>query len=201
METKNENEGLFNDMRGNSVARRVSLLVKFASSIVVIMVVAWLSSSLREKEDVKEVERSVSSVVDYPKFEKIRDGGKEYALENVEFVFETEQAGIEEVQTTRARLKLVGFSRDGSPIDVGKYRLGTYKGECEQFDGATYMTMSSVDPGALAFAQCVQDGVVRRLAVFQDGKNLVVKTRSMVEEREVSGLTPILVIDITKIVK
>lgn len=197
-ERTNKQEGEIASNAG-FVPRRASLLVKFVLLILVIMGVGWFVSALREKEPPIDDGANAALPPTYPKFQNVFEGGREYALGGVDFVFEPESLNESGVPTTRVRLALRNLTRSGVTIDVGRYRLGTYRGVCEQFDGATYMIMSSVDPGALAFAQCVHDGLVRRLAVFQEGNNLVVKTRSLVEEREVAGLVPILSIDVTKI--
>jgi hypothetical protein len=201
MEDKDVKSGVKGESLEISLPRRASLLVKFVVSILVIMGVAWFVSALREKKEVLSEKENISQTFNYPEFESVTSGGKEYSLGGVEFVFEPEQPNEQGEITTRVRLKINDFKRDGAPIEVGRYRLGTYRGECEQFDGSVYMTMSSVDPGALAFAQCVHDGIVRRLAVFQEDNNLVVKTRSLVEEREVAGLVQILSVDVTEIIK
>lgn len=131
----------------------------------------------------------------------IVDGDKTYTLDRLSWVFEEQSPDETGAPTTRVRLKFEGLKRNGVPIDVGLYRLGTYHGDCKSFED---MPSGYVlpEPTAVAFAQCWFAGGGRQLVVFQEGNTVVVKVRTVGEEdTEPAPLVPILSVDITKIVQ
>ncbi len=129
------------------------------------------------------------------------DGDLTYSLDGLRWIFEPQDQESEVSASTRVRLQLEGFKRNGSPIAVGLYRLGTYRGACKSF--AVHENEQALpDAGALAFAECTHEGVTRQLAAFQENTTLVVKARVVRDEDEqLEPLVPILTIDLTKIVQ
>lgn len=119
--------------------------------------------------------------------------GALYTLRGVSWVFEAQAADENGAPATRVRLRLNGFERNNSPIDVALYRLGTYRGACA--DAAV------IDPAMLALAECRSGDVVRQLAAFQDDRLITVQARTVSEyglPRE--EFVPILSIDLAEII-
>ena len=131
----------------------------------------------------------------------VTDGDKTYTLEKLAWVFEDQNPDESGAPITRVRLKLEGFKRNEVPIDVGLYRLGTYRGSCtSSVDMPAGYVVS--DTGAAAFARCWFAGGGRELAVFQEGNYIVAKVRTVGEEdAQPAPFVPILTVDITKIVQ
>lgn len=129
------------------------------------------------------------------------DGEHVYSLGGLEWVFEPQAEDEAGAVATRVRLRLKDFERDGRPIDVALYRLGTYRGTCQSLE---QMPKAFVPPekDALAFAQCWFAGAGRQLMVFQSGDVLLIKIRMIAEEDErLEPLSTILSIDLTKIIQ
>jgi hypothetical protein len=188
-----------------SAPRRVSMVAKVAIGIIVFVALAWVLSALRAKSPsetpvVDEETATSTPPVTYAAFIPVTDGAKVYTLEGVEFVFEPQVIDEQGMPSTRIRLQLNGFKRNGVPIEVARYRLGTYRGECAQIDPETYAN-SSAERDALGFAACNYEGVGRQLAVFQEGKELVVKVRSVTEDASAEPMFAITRIDVTAIVQ
>lgn len=129
------------------------------------------------------------------------DGAHTYTFDGLMWVFEPQPTDENGAPITRVRLKIEGFTRNGVPIDVALYRLGTYRGDCRSYEDMPEGYALPI-PGSLAFTQCWFAGGGRQLAVFQEGGALVVKVRTVSEEEaQPEPLTTILTIDLTKIVQ
>lgn len=189
------------DTQVDSVPRRASLLVKFIVIMLVIVGVSWLFSSLRQREVVEDVDADKNAAGSYASFESAVDGVSIYTLSGVSFIFEPQQANEAGVISTRVRLELNDLKRGATPIEVGRYRLGTYRGSCRAFSIEEYDALNIGESRPLAFSECAHAGVARQLGVFQEGSNLVVKARSNVGEGVFDQLVPILSIDVTQIVE
>lgn len=135
-----------------------------------------------------------SELAALPVVQPVVTGNVQYSLGGVHWVFEPQTVDESGAPTTRVRLQLDNFKRNNSPIEVGLYRLGTYRGACADH--------AAPELAALAVAQCDWSGVARQLAVFQEGSDLVVKVRSVAADgARTDALTPILTIDLTSIVQ
>ena len=129
------------------------------------------------------------------------DGETTYTLDSLVWVFEPQAVDESGASTTRVRLKLEGFKKNDVPIEVGLYRLGTYRGTCEPLILLPEQRSAS-EVGSFALTQCLSGGNGRQLAVFQEGNNLVVKVRTISDNgSEESEFVSILTIDITEIVE
>lgn len=186
-----------------SQPRRVSMIAKVAIGIVVFVGIAWVLSALRTQEPKKVVQEPstlATSTIAYASFEPVVDGEFTYTLDGARFVFEPQEPDESGVPSTRIKLELQGLRRNGVPIEVARYRLGTYRGACEDLDPAVYQS-SSAQQGALAFASCSYEGAGRQLGVFQEGNNLTVKVRSVSEDGvSAEQMASIIVIPVPKIV-
>ncbi len=194
--------------RTGSQPRRVSGIVKVIIGIIVFVAIAWVLSALRTKTPDSSLvtdstdTASSTEMSAYAQTTPIVDGTMTYELGGVSFLFEPQVSDENNMLSTRIRLQLDNLTRNTVPIEVASYRLGTYRGQCSQVDADTY-AMSSADKGALAFASCNYEGTGRQLAAFQEGKNIVVKARTVTENGSAQSdpMTQIISIDVTKIVQ
>lgn len=134
-------------------------------------------------------------------FAPVTSGTDTYTLEKVNWVFEEQSADESGAPTNRARLQLVNLKRADTPIEVGLYRLGTYRGTC----AATTLPAGddlSLGGNLLGSAQCTWADASRQLVAVQDGANVVIKLRSVTPTDTVpAAFVPILTIDVSKIVQ
>lgn len=184
----------------DSVPRRASTLVKVVILVVGVIGISWLFSALKEREAVKVVDEEV--LASYARFEPVIDGVQIYTLEGVSFIFESQSAEREgAAQATRVRLQLDGLKRGAAPIEVGRYRLGVYRGMCRALSPSEYEVFNMSGSAPLAFAECAHGDLVRQLSVSQEGRNLMVRARSNIDAGAFTSFAGILNIDITRIVE
>ncbi len=119
-----------------------------------------------------------------------------YTVGDLQWVFEPQAIDEAGAPTTRVRLRLHDFRRDQQPIEVGLYRLGTYRGVCAAQSDADRARIT----GALAALRCSHEGNDRELAVFQEEDRLIVKARAT-HGAGTEAFAPILTIDIAEIVE
>lgn len=174
---------------------------KVMIGVIVAVVVLGGYFVLRPAQNLPKEEKIDEPVTSAAVIAPVIDGDKTYTLGGVDWVFEPQSTDETGAPTTRVRLKLNDLRRNDVAIDVGLYRLGTYRGDCESYT-ALSDARALPDAGAIGFAQCWAGDAGRQLAVFQEGNNLVVKVRTVTESAEqLDPLTPILTIDVTKIVQ
>lgn len=189
--------------------RRMGAATKVIGGILIFIVIAWVLSALREKPDgslvVEDGEGTEVSTSTTPistgvsaSAVSVLDGAFTYTLDGVSFVFEP-QAADENGVSTRVRLQINGLKRNGFPIDVARYRMGTYRGTCSELSTGA---VSEFAPTALSAASCQFNGMTRQLATSQQGNNLVTQLRTLNEDGEqVEMPVQISSIDITQIVQ
>lgn len=168
---------------GQKVMIGVVLLVVFVGGYLV----------FKPSQDVTTEEDS-PSVITPAAPQPIAAANAVYTLGGVHWIFEPQAPDENGAPTTRVRLQLDEFRRNGSLIDVAYYRLGTYRGSCQDAPVAT--------SAMLALAQCQWGEVVRQIAAFQEDSSVVVHVRTLGADgvpRE--EFVPILSIDLTRIVE
>lgn len=126
--------------------------------------------------------------------------GSTYRFDSVHFILS--DAGVTRVgiPLTTVRFQFDSFVRNGIPIAVLPYRLGTHQGVCAEVSGI--VTSLTPDQHVLGYARCWWSGVGKEFVVFQDGSLVVAQYRSIAEgETSLEPLKPLLTIDITSVVE
>ena len=152
--------------------------------VIVLLVVFLPKNSLRDNDD-QTINEGQNSLVMQP---IVRDNYT-YKFEDVKWVFESVESA-DGSQKTKVNFMFENFSRnEGSFVTFGNpYKLGTYNGECVSVDTLIYDT--NVHKGIpLAYAECTNVGGGQQFVVFQEGENVVAKTRPLYQEIE--GDTPV----------
>lgn len=111
--------------------------------------------------------------------------------------FELQEQG--EVPYSLVRIYLEDFQREGRPIALAGFRLGTHQGACSEMTSS--LEVSGVQGEPRSFAMCWWAGAGTEFVVTQEGDLVHVYTRTVEEQaEEFAPLKKVLTINMTKLV-
>ena len=101
--------------------------------------------------------------------------------------------------TIQVRMFFKNFKRNGASIDLAGFRLGIYQGSCNEVESIPELGSHGEFLGAV---QCWWAGIGKQIAVFQEGKFVKAKIRTIAEEDQaVEPLQDLTVIDMSQLVQ
>ena len=110
----------------------------------------------------------------------VESGDYVYRFEGINWTFEPAGEARPGVPRTKVNMMFEKFSRiENRYIDFGNpYKFGIYEGECREVESIALN--KEVETGiALSFSECISPEAKTEFAIFQEGKDVVVKNRTV----------------------
>ncbi len=169
--------------------------------IAAIVLAIVLPKDKNNKDEEKPNDRDNGSETKTGAMEPVTVGEFTYKFEGINWIFENAEEENVGVPLTRVNFMFENFSRrEGIFATFAKpYKLGAYQGECSEVTSLDY-DKDAVTGTPLSFARCEWQENATEIGLFQDGQNVVAKSRTTTDG-ETSAFTDLYSIDLATVVQ